>query len=85
MSIYVDEHAFNAFLDNASFEICCLSSAIGLDLGTTVLYHEHAVSVIRIGNGKSCLAKIVKEHLLCVAVVLECTVVIEMISGEIGE
>ena len=78
-------HAAEVALQDSGSEVCHAAGRVGLHGSLGVLYHDHAVLVVGIGNGKGCLRQSVEECLLGVAVVLECLVVIEMVAGEVGE
>ena len=57
----------------------CLHRCLG------VLHHHHAVLVVCVGYGESPFRQVVEEEFLCVAVVLERLVVVQMVSCEVGE
>ncbi len=69
----------------ASLEIGSPLCGVGLDGSLTVLHHDTAVLVIGIDDGKSRLRQTVEKHLLGIAIVFECFMVIHVVASQVGE
>ena len=78
-------HAAEVTLQNPGSEVCHAAGRVSFHGSLGVLYHNHAVLIVGIGNGKGSLRQSVEESLLGVTVVLECLVVIEVVAGQVGE
>ena len=85
MSVNFEIHSSEVHLDDAGAEVSHLPNGVGLHGSLSVLYHNHAVLVIGIGDGESRLGQSVEESLLGIAIVLEGLVIIEVIASEVGE
>ena len=56
MAVDVEIHALEVALDDTGAEVGHRPLAIGLHRRLRVLYHEHAILVVGIGNGKGVFA-----------------------------
>ena len=72
-------------LDDFRLEVSCLLNGIGLDSCLRVLYHDHSVLVIDVGDGERIRWEIVEKLFLCFYVIFECLVIIQVITSDIGE
>ena len=84
-AIYLKIHTSEMAFQNSCLEVCHASGRVGFDSCLAVLYHNHAVLVVSICNGESCLWKTVEECFLGITVVLECLVIVEMVTGQVGK
>ena len=85
MAVHLKVHSLEVALDDACLEVGCGASGISLHLSLCVLHHHHAVLVVGVGYGESCLGQTVEESLLSVAIVLESLVIVEVVACEVGE
>ena len=81
----VEIHSLEVHFDDASLKVGITLDRIGFHRSLRVLYHDHAVLVIGVGDGKGIFRQSVKEHLLGVAIVLKRLMIIQMVTGEIGK
>ena len=83
--VNLEQHA----LEVAFYDACLIVGhgpcAVCADSGAGVLHHDHSVLVVGVGDGECSLGEIVEEQFLGVAVVLECLVIVKMVTCEIGE
>ena len=85
MTVDLQVHAAEVALQNLRLEVCHRASRVGLHGSLGVLYHDHAVLVVGVGDGEGCLRKSVEERLLGIAIVLEGLVIIQVVTGEVGK
>ena len=84
-AVDVEQHAFDAFFQDASFVVCRAARGIGAHGGRRVLHHHAAVLVVGVGDGESVSTEMVEECLFRIAVVLKSLVVIEVVACEVCE
>lgn len=68
-----------------SFEVTETSQRISIDFGTCVLRHYQSVLVIEIGQTKRILRQVVEELFLSFQIILYRLMIVQMVTGEIGE
>ena len=84
-AVYLQIHAAEVALQDSCLEVCHGAGRVGLHGSLGVLHHDHAVLVVRIGDGEGSLRQTVEECLLGIAVVLECLVIVQMVTRQVGE
>ena len=84
-SVNLEIHSAEVTFKYLSLKVGHASDRICLNLSLGVLHHHHAVLVVGVGYGESCLWQTVEEGLLSVAVVLETLVIVEMVACKVGE
>ena len=82
-AIDIQAHAFKRLFQHLCLEIGSRAQRISLHDGLCVLHHDHSVAVVHIRHGKSPLGQTVEKCLLGVAVVLECLMVIQMVTRKV--
>ena len=85
MVVDVKVHPFEVTLYYSCLEVGHRACGVGLHCRLGVLCHHHTVAVVGVGYCEGCLWKTVEERLLCVAVVLESLVIVEVVACQIGE
>ena len=85
LAIDIQQHAVEAFFQNLRFVIRQRAGRIGMYSCFAVLRHDQTVLVIFIGDSEGAFFECVKEAFLCVAVVIEGLVIINMIACKVGE
>ena len=78
-------HAVKRLFQNLAVEIGHAHHGVGLYGGSGVLYHDHAVFVISVGDGKSIFRQSVEECFLGITVVLKCLVIVQMVACQVGK
>ncbi len=85
MAVEVEVHTLEVALYDVCYVVGGGACGVRLHGGLRVLRHYHAVLVVGIGDGEGTLRQVVEELLLCVAVVLERLVVVEVVARQVGE
>ncbi len=85
MAVDVEIHALKMTLYDLRLEVGKCSCRICFYGSLCVLHHDHSVLVIGIGYGESRLRQTIEERLLGIAIVLECLVIVEMVTREVGK
>ena len=81
----IQQHPFESVFQYFPLEIGQGTQRVGCCFRFGVLYHNHTVLIILVGQRKSCFGQIVKECFLCLEIILKSLVVIQMIAGDVGE
>ncbi len=85
MSVYLEVHALETLLQDTSPEVRRATHRVSLHPRPCVLHHDHAIPVIRVCDGESPCGQRVEEGLFGVPVVLEGLVVVQVVTGQVGE
>ena len=85
LAIDLEIHALEVTFDDLGPKVSHRTGGVGLNLCLTVLYHHSSVLVVGIGNGEGVLVESVEESLLGIAVVLEGTMIIQMVASQVGK
>ena len=84
-AVYLKVHALETLLHDAGLEVGCRVEGVGLDLRLAVLHHDHAVAIIGIDDGESVGGQTVEETFLRVTIVLERSVIVQVVARQVGE
>ena len=84
-AVEVDEHSFQALLDDLAAEVGHPLAGVGFHLRAGVLHHHLAVAVVHVDQGEGRCGEIVEEAFLAVAVGGEGLVVVQVVVRQVGE
>ena len=85
LAVNLKIHTLEMALYDLGMEICHSTDRVSLNGSLSVLNHYHTVLVIGIGDCKGILRHIVEELLLCITIVLQGLVIVEMITCKVCE